>query len=1104
MPIEPRPGPKTSLSAMAPSTGLAEHLDARHVPNTALLTAQNLRLDRKGRYAKRKGVAPFCTADESGAMSGAGEGFEVLATRDKELVHISADGLRSRSSVANAFVRRGPGIQGNIEELAVSKAEDGTATRDLYKSAHNIDCASGGGFRAYVWNTQETVVPITPVNGFLTPKGSASLVVVESATGQVVFRRQLYLPDVTQARVVYLSTLNRFVVVFQYGNQIYAQTFDPTGVIDSASLLAPVSVVTIATPTNPLFDACECENEGGYFYVATQDSGVISATKVTPTGSPVGTTYSMAGAISLAVPTSQKFALSMCATKSESVVVMASFDDAGTNKLWMHRFAEPTAGGTSVYDGLVATAPTTTTKFVVSGCCRISASRAVVCYSEYERNDALLTYGPVTCTATVDTSAVGGSAVVRSGSDRATPWTLLVSRPVLVSGKVHAWLNCHAPGVSAVIALGANSDTSDVTFQTMALCDMRYDAELTDTSPFTGTNAAALPIGAALCGTAGWLATPRGDSIADGFLQTLPTTTPYDAVRGDRFIAYPGLVAGTTYAVTSLHHITTFSRQWAGTAQAFQVGPHLVYGGALPGVYDGAKSGELGFLFTPWSVTRKERIAGGDLPATDGGTNSYTYSYKYCFARTLSDGSIVRSPMSNSTTASYVAGANLSIEIHVPMVGLSAWFDPAQDGTSYDPGTCLEIYRSVGLSPTAGPPIGSNTFTLYARVISFQEKSNRVYRFVDDGSIERPNGAAEPFDDLLRIQPPSFVHTILHENRIWGIHGDLLYFSSEVTPAELPIFAAEFTIPVPGGSPTALGSLDDKLIIFSRKGIYELAGHGPSLTLLDNDFGAPRQVSTDSGCLDPKSVVKTPFGVGYRSNAGLCLLDRGLNVNFSGLPVQDTLDDDDIILDSAIDGDQMLLYFLTENYRLVFDYLENAWFKDVFETGVGAPKRVAVSREGAVYTLHATGAFAQSAVSFDTSAASANLWVYSEMIFGRFSSAGLEGWQRFRSADCLFLRRGACTLTMQYMSGYQAAVDTDHPYTEADVVARAPTVGYIFAQQISSNAPMDVSGQIRIADGPPAIIGASGDAGEGLWFLGMTIDFEAVSGTNRTTALYQG
>lgn len=80
--------------------------------------------------------------------------------------------------------------------------------------------------------------------------------------------------------------------------------------------------------------------------------------------------------------------------------------------------------------------------------------------------------------------------------------------------------------------------------------------------------------------------------------------------------------------------------------------------------------------------------------------------------------------------------------------------------------------------------------------------------------------------------------------------------------------------------------MDDKMVFFSNENILYLSGDGPSDTGTQNDFSNTDLITSDVGCVDPKSLVLMPLGVMFKSSKGIYLLTRSLQVKYIGSAVE--------------------------------------------------------------------------------------------------------------------------------------------------------------------------------------------------------------------------
>jgi hypothetical protein len=145
---------------------------------------------------------------------------------------------------------------------------------------------------------------------------------------------------------------------------------------------------------------------------------------------------------------------------------------------------------------------------------------------------------------------------------------------------------------------------------------------------------------------------------------------------------------------------------------------------------------------------------------------------------------------------------------------------------------------------------------------------------------------------ILAADPwPIVRQTVATSTRLWGLdsihHGRVIYsklFDDYVAPEY------NSTLVINLGDErdlTAIGKLDDKVIIFEPNDIHVIYGDGPDNRGQGQEF-AVHYISTDVGCQDQKSIIETPAGlVFYSSPRGFYLLDRNLQIQFIGAAIED-------------------------------------------------------------------------------------------------------------------------------------------------------------------------------------------------------------------------
>lgn len=174
----------------------------------------------------------------------------------------------------------------------------------------------------------------------------------------------------------------------------------------------------------------------------------------------------------------------------------------------------------------------------------------------------------------------------------------------------------------------------------------------------------------------------------------------------------------------------------------------------------------------------------------------------------------------------------------------------------------------------------------------------------------------------------------LHDDRIFNISKDN-QISVAFSQVKIAGYGPEFNPsifysdvfnkrPSEADSLVALASMDGKLIIFHRNSISYQLGYGPSRANTNNDFSTPQLIAADVGCVSQKSVVLMPFGVMFKSEKGIYLISRGLDVKYLGSPVEKF---NDLEITSAILLDKVneVRFTTLEGYILVYNYYSDQW-----------------------------------------------------------------------------------------------------------------------------------------------------------------------------------
>ena len=183
-------------------------------------------------------------------------------------------------------------------------------------------------------------------------------------------------------------------------------------------------------------------------------------------------------------------------------------------------------------------------------------------------------------------------------------------------------------------------------------------------------------------------------------------------------------------------------------------------------------------------------------------------------------------------------------------------------------------------------------------------------------------------------QPPANVTMFYSADRLWVLAGNELdwWYSKAfkdnigVAPGFNPELRYIFTERQVAG-----GSMDEKTVFFSARSIWFLQGRGPAPDGTGTDFQGPFSVQTDSGCTNARSLVSMPDGIMFEGSGDIFLLNRGLEVEWIGKPVQDQLRAYPVITSAVLLTKRNEIRFSCNasdgetGIVLVYNYVEKQW-----------------------------------------------------------------------------------------------------------------------------------------------------------------------------------
>ena len=331
---------------------------------------------------------------------------------------------------------------------------------------------------------------------------------------------------------------------------------------------------------------------------------------------------------------------------------------------------------------------------------------------------------------------------------------------------------------------------------------------------------------------------------------------------GRFFAAFPTVTLDGTESKLTLMDISAVDPQRLNWTEAAG-GTYIAAG--TPWCYDGGQGHELGFAHRPQNyltdVTGQFPFKHGDIIAdyTGAGGGPYMDAGDYYVAMiwesTDALGRVSRSAPSKSKMVTLTANQNLTVSWMTlgrtshqklrPVVYVS------KEGINY-----IRSQQIITDNPDA---ITRQTVTLNAYDL-FVENAPSLYT---DGSILE-NAPVHPMRLCTEWQ-----------NRLWMANDRELWFSREILDGEEPSFNEALSMQLPKACSGLVG-LDDRLIVFAEAAIYWISGDGPTDTGEGGTFAMPQRITSDFGCVDARSIVRTEKGICFQSRRGIELLDRGL------------------------------------------------------------------------------------------------------------------------------------------------------------------------------------------------------------------------------------
>lgn len=329
----------------------------------------------------------------------------------------------------------------------------------------------------------------------------------------------------------------------------------------------------------------------------------------------------------------------------------------------------------------------------------------------------------------------------------------------------------------------------------------------------------------------------------------------------------------TTETWRSKGTVMRFALTFPGESRRFAEYDGVTYfGGGTLFAYDGQRVHESTPSWFPRSITVASTPAGGSLSAG-------TYGWKAVYEWEDAAGVLHRSAPSRAV--SDTAAASDYANIDVPKLSACSFIAGA-DTPKYR----IALYRTTVNgsvyyleSSTSADELSAGATDNLLRIVSTAADADLGAILYTEGGIIEP------------IAPPAVRDLCIGKGRMFLASGDRrneVWYSKPLERNTVPEFNTAQIIDIPDGPVEAVEVMDEKLIIFTDRSVWAVYGDGPNAAG-QGAFSEPQLLTRETGCVSRNSVLSVSQGVWFHGSRGLMLVDRGLQVQFPGAAVQETI-----------------------------------------------------------------------------------------------------------------------------------------------------------------------------------------------------------------------
>ena len=348
--------------------------------------------------------------------------------------------------------------------------------------------------------------------------------------------------------------------------------------------------------------------------------------------------------------------------------------------------------------------------------------------------------------------------------------------------------------------------------------------------------------------------------------------------------------------------------------------------------FDGANFRFLNFYDRPMVSSILGTSAGGNLGADK------SYSYKIVWEWTDAQGNLHQSEPSASTTVQTEAAGGTNKQntrLTFTRFAFLGGFASELNGSLVN----AAIYRTQG--------DGSLYNNIATVDVGIYTATTATYVFNDDIS-DAIGATGKPLytdgGELVNKPPPASARYVTaHRNRLFVIGKDDVVYFSKLSQDGFGIgFNSALSIRTPDNisdPPTALGSMDGNLFIFTEKSIYIVSGEGPDNSGLGGFYDA-KKIPSAIGAVKGSPVQVIDDGLLFVTTKGIYIIQKDLVVSFIGSPVQRDSAKTQLtgifrewytIRDIVVRPDEEVVLFLCAGrsfQMLVYNYVLKEWMLD--------------------------------------------------------------------------------------------------------------------------------------------------------------------------------